>query len=217
MEFIYLMQGNWFELKNINREKTVPFDLDMLKAEILNQVESRSDKLSFIDITFGSKYSKKSVDSIDFYLDKEKFNLLATMLENETRHPIITFHGTSLKSVTSILEHGYIIPQLASHNGLARAAHGAAYGIGVYSSPFFDKASYYTTPDNKHVYILINLVFLGKMKLIPPGRVCTDFKAPVNGIYADGSNTRIVYGMEQLITADASRVVPLAVMKISIS
>ena len=217
MEFIYLMQGNWFELKNINQEKTVPFDIEMLKEEILNQVNNRSDNLSFIDITFGSRYSHKSIESIDFYLDKEKFNLIASMLKLESRHPVITFHGTSLKSVKSILEQGYIVPQLDKNNPTVRATHGAAYGIGVYSSPFFDKAMYYTTPDNAHVYILINIVFLGKAKLIPPGGISTNFSTPANGVYADGSNTRIVYGLEQVITADAARVVPVAVMKISIS
>ena len=45
MEFIYLMPGNWFELRNINQEKTVPFDIEMLKEEILNQVNNRSDNL----------------------------------------------------------------------------------------------------------------------------------------------------------------------------
>ena len=168
-------------------------------------------------MTFGSRYPRKSVESIDFYLDKKKFKLIESMLELESRHPIITFHGTSFKAVESILQHGYIIPQLDKNNSIARATHGAAYGIGVYSSPFFDKAIYYTTPDKTHVYILINMVFLGKAKLIPPRGIGTDFRPPNNGVYCDGSNTRIVYGLEQLITGDASRVVPIAVMKISIS
>ena len=230
MEFIYLVPGNWFELKNLNKKKAIPFDINALKDEILNQVNNRSDKLSFIDITFGSKYVNKSVDSIEFYLDQDKFNLIAEILSKETRHPIITFHGTSLKSVESILRTGYFIPGLNKNLDKnlnknldkkavdsIRVAHGSAYGIGVYSSPFFDKAMYYTTPDNKYVYMLINLVFLGKMKLIPPHGTCTNFGAPVNGIYADGSNTRIVYGLEQLITAESNRVIPIAVMKISIS
>ena len=51
-KFIYLVPGNWFELKNINAEKTYPYDLDALKNEIINQVNTRAEKLSFVDISF---------------------------------------------------------------------------------------------------------------------------------------------------------------------
>ena len=50
-EFMYLMPGNWFELKNIINDKTYPFDETMFRTEILNQVNSRTEKLSFINNT----------------------------------------------------------------------------------------------------------------------------------------------------------------------
>jgi hypothetical protein len=219
MEFIYLVPGNWFELKNINKEKVCPYDIDMLKNEIINQITSRSDKLSFINLTFGSSHTKTE-ENIEFYLSDEKFQSMIKILESESRHPIITFHGTTYQAVQSILENGYVVPGLndTKTDVIVKRTHGAAYGIGVYTSPFFDKAMQYTTTHNdKCVYILINMLFPGKIKLIPPGGIGTDFKKPINGTYADGSNTRIVYGLEQIITADAGKVIPIAVMKISIN
>ncbi|XWV25591.1 hypothetical protein QJ856_gp0163 [Tupanvirus deep ocean] len=218
-EFVYLMPGSWFELKNINHDKTYPYDIDAFKNEILNQVNSSAEKLSFIDLTFGARYRKNTVEDIIFHLDQTKFDTIAKMIQGEKRHPIITFHGTSLTSVNSILATGYIVPGNGKKKTgtIVTKKHGSAYGIGVYSSPFFDKAMYYTTAvDAKYVYVLVNMVFLGVMKMIPPGGSHTDFKPPVNGVYADGSNTRIVYGLEQLVSADSERIIPLAVMKIKI-
>ena len=217
VDFIYLVPGNWFELKNINKDKVCPFDIDMLKEEILNQVNDRSEKLSFVNIEFGSAYGKNTIEDIEFHLDKNKFNQMAKLLITEKRHPIITFHGTSLDSVKSILANGYIIPGVDKSNVIVTKTHGSAYGIGIYTSPFFGKAMHYTNPDNaKYVYILINMVLPGILKLIPQIMNMVDMKAPVNGCYFDGANTRIVYGLEQLVSADSSRVIPVAVMKINI-
>jgi len=218
-EFMYLMPGNWFELKNINHDKTHPYDQDTFIKEIFDQVTNRSDKLNFIELTFGKKYSKSVVQDIQFHLDEKKFKMMSQILQTEKRHPIITFHGTSnLNAVNSILDNGYIIPGDKNKNNVAiKKTHGSAYGIGIYSSPFFDKAMYYTTPDNTtYAYVLINIVYLGTMKLIPPGGKFNNHNAPIKGIYDDGCNTRIVYGLEQLVSADADRVIPVAVMAINI-
>lgn len=218
MEFIHLVPGNWFELKNINKTKVCPYTIEQFKDEIINQIASRSDKLSFINLTFGKRYAGAQ-ETIEFHLSDEKFKLMAKMIESEKRHPIITFHGTSYQAVQSILENGYIVPGLDGNKTdiIVKKTHGSAYGIGVYTSPFFDKAMQYGyTHNDKCIYILINIVFPGTIKLIPPGGIGTDFKKPIDGIYADNSNTRIVYGLEQIITADSKRVIPVAVMKINV-
>lgn len=223
IEFIYLQPGNWFELKNIKQEKLMPYEIDSLQQEVLDQVTNRSSKLDFINIHFGSVYTKKIIENITFHLDKKKFTTINSMLASESkpaRHPIITFHGTtSLNVVNSILDQGYIIPGLDKNNHI-KAKHGAAYGIGVYTSPHLDKCLYYTQADNTgYVYVLINLTFLGKMKLIISGikDENTNVTKIVNGAYPDGFNTRIVSGLEQLISADPNRVIPIAVMKIKIA
>ena len=63
-KFIYLAPGNWFELRNINKDKSHPFDLQCLKKEIINQVNNHADKLSFINISFGKKYNNCNVEEI---------------------------------------------------------------------------------------------------------------------------------------------------------
>jgi hypothetical protein len=218
-KFMYLMPGNWFELKNINLNKSFPYDINMLKEEILSQVNNRADKLSFINLTFGKKYGKSVVEEIIFYLDENKFSGMIEMQKSEKRHPIITFHGTSSDAVKSILANGYIVPSCGKKKTdmIVKKVHGSAYGIGIYSSPHFDKSMCYTVPDNvKYVYVLINMVFLGVMKMIPPCGVIVDNKPPVNGVYLDGSNTRIVYGLDQLVSANPNKIFPVAVMKISV-
>lgn len=207
------MPDNWFELRSINREKLIPYDQSAFEAQILTHVTNRMDKLGHLNVSFGSRYKSSEILGIDFHLDSEKFTKIASILETQTRHPIITFHGTtSLKNIESILEKGY---QLPGKEGL-KATHGAAYGLGVYSSPHFDKAMYYTTPDpSGMVYVLINLTFLGKFNLIAP----QDYAAanPRNGTYHGGIHTRIVSGLEQLVSANPDFVVPVAVMTIKSS
>ena len=95
-------------------------------------------------------------------------------------------------------------------------AHGAAYGPGIYTSPFFDKAMSYTAATNEeYVYMIVNFLLFGKLKLIAPTGMISKHK-PVNGMYEDSSHTKIVFGMEQLISADPARVFPIAVIKIRI-
>ena len=227
-EFMYLMPGNWFEIKNIDQDKLYPYDIESLQTEIINQINSRNEKLDFINISFGARYGNNTIDEIIFHLDNQKFSAMAKILETEKRHPIITFHGTNLDAVNSILANGYIIPQALTEkqqNGqkndiMVRRANGAMYGIGVYTSPFYDKAIYYSRAvESKYVYVLVNMVFLGIVKLIPPlgNKNFTDFSAPKNGIYADGSNTRIVYGLEQIVSANSDMVFPIAILKIKIA
>ena len=140
------------------------------------------------------------------------------------------------RAVQSILDGGYIIPGSKNTNNVIKKKHGSAYGIGVYSSPFFDKANYYAAANNGYVYILINIVLLGTFKMVPPSSGAMNTSAPLrsslresvspgdtfsqvplNGCYADGSNTRIVFGLEQLVSADTTRIIPVGVMKISVN
>lgn len=218
-EFIYLMPGNWFEIKNIDADKTHPFDLENLQVEISNQINNRNEKLDFINISFGNGRGKNIVEETIFHLNDSKFAVMSKILSTEKRHPIITFHGTSLVAVDSILANGYVIPQLTKNKEIVKVANGANYGVGIYTSPFYDMVLRYCRESaSKYVYVLVNIVFLGVIKLIPPNCAnnLTDYSVPVDGVYADGSNTRIVYGLEQIISADSSKVFPVAILKIKI-
>jgi len=211
-KYLMLCPGNWFELRTIKKNLLEPYDMVKLQKEILDQVSSRSDKLESIDVSFGTIYGKDSLEKIALHLDEKKFEQMIKLSEQEKLHPIITFHGTpSYDNVTGILEKGYLIPGKDVKE--IKVTNGKMYGIGIYSSPHFDKASHYTALSKKQTaYILINIVFLGKMHLIPPGGNNTKYSEPKNGIYADGIHTRVVYGLEQLISADPHRVIPVGVM-----
>lgn len=150
-----------------------------------------------------SSYSDATIKSIKYYLSDETFAKLISLNEQETYHPIITFHGTNAKARRAILLEGYKAPGI---NG-GKSAHGAIYGPGVYTSHFLHKASSYGEKT-----LLINIVFLGKVKLIEP--TPKPVSAPKNGFYSDGVNTRIVYGLDQVVSGDPSRVVPIGLVTI---
>lgn len=217
LDFLYFMPGNWFEIKNIIADKTYPHDMDSFREEIISQVTERENKLDFIDIEFSKKYPKYKIEDIIFYCDETKFRKMINKFTSEQRHPIITFHGTTnYETVESILENGYIIPGITKSDIQIKKTHGSIYGAGVYSSPHFSKAIYYTSVDKeKYVYVLVNIVFLGKMKMIAPKENFTNNK-PINNKYTNGIDTLIVFGLEQLISANPDNVVPVAVLKISI-
>lgn len=210
--YMYLMPGDWYQLKNIDHSKTFPYNLQTLQQEIVNQINSNADKLEFIrqSMNFPTKRGLKY--EIDFHLDQTKFNLMADLLVGEKRHPIITFHGTNIAATNAIISNGYAIAGL---EGGVRIANGAVYGKGVYSSPFYDKATYYARNDNGVVHILVNMMFLGVIKMIPASNSMTNLSDPVDGLFSDGSNTRVVYGLDQIICASSQRVIPVAVIHVS--
>lgn len=218
-DYVCFMPGNWFELRTFNKTKSIPYDLDNLKNEILSQINDRYEKLNFIDLKFYSKYPKQNIESIDFFINEQKMCQMSEFMTTETRHPIITFHGTnSFDTVKSIVDKGYIIPGMNPGALTVKKAHGSLYGTGVYSSPHFEKSIYYTTPNANYIYIVVNMLFMGVSKLIPFNSTMTPDigSKPINGIYTDNSNTRMVFGLEQIISADPNRVVPVAIMKIKI-
>lgn len=213
--FANLVPGNWFELKNINRKKTFPYDIISFKDELIKQITDRSEKLQCIDSPYKNVYKNIAVEDIIFYLSETKFNNIVEKCETEVRHPIIAFHGSTKDAVDSILKTGYCIPKIDGNNVAVR--HGSMYGLGVYTSPFFDKAISYSHVCNKdkYMYLIVNIVFLGKVKLIPPTPISSSSSLgkPVNGSYTDSSNTRVVQGLDQVISANSSNVIPVAVIK----
>jgi hypothetical protein len=210
-KYIYLTSGNWFELKGLKYATTKPYNIEAFKNEIIAQVSDRANKLDFIDIKFMPKYKNYHIEQLVFYLDKFKFDRMIDMLLSETRHPMLTFHGTTNHNVVmSIINNGYIIPG----KDIAKQ-HGSVYGEGIYSSPHAEKALCYTNVDNsKNVYLLINIVFLGTVKLIPSGPVSLPILQ--DNCYTDGTHTRVVYGLEQLVSADPHKIIPIGYIKIKI-
>lgn len=193
------MKGNWFELRNKVSSQLV----EMSREEFIDYVTEQVSSCKHLLQDIKSYYRNMSVKSIDYRLTDQVWEKLIALNENEVRHPIITFHGTSAEAREAILNEGYKAPGI---NG-GKRSHGAMYGPGVYTSHFLHKASTYGEKT-----LLVNIVFLGKAKLIAPysGAV----KAPVNGVYPDGVNTRIVFGLDQVVSGDPERVVPIGLVTI---
>lgn len=196
MTTIKLSKTNWFVLQT--KSNAVDMTLEEMQEIITEQLRSCDTLLN--DIRSGHS-NRRKIKNITFDVDDSKFSSMIELNEAEDRHPIITFHGTSKAATKSILQGGY---KAAGING-GKVAHGQMYGPGVYSSHFLSKANSYAGGTNT---LIINVVFLGKIKLIPSfGSVSSTL--PKNGVYNDGSNTRVVFGLDQIICADPARVIPI--------
>lgn len=201
-------KNNWFLLQQKIPTKLEPFSIETFKIEVERQLND-PNKLETIELTFGKHYPNYKIELVDFNIDDAKFEKMIKLSENEKNHPMLTFHGTSITSVRSILNEGYKVPTTRSakvKNNIT-IKNGAMYGYGVYTSPFFDKAMYYTVPENEHyVYLIVNFLVLGKIKLIPP----------IPSQLQNNSDTNIVFGLEQIISSDPNLVIPIAILTIKI-
>ena len=217
MNFVYLRpDSNWFIVENLHKNDDLfPYDCDTLKNEITNQLSNRYEYMDVFKTKFCFNVNSSEVkEQLDFYIDDNKLALMATFMDDEKIHPMITFHGTSKETIELILNNGYIIP---GTNKNVKIVHGAVYGPGIYSSPFYDKARYYAAKDKESfMYIIVNLLFPGKIKLISDIPDSKE-KIPFNGVFKDNIHTKIVYGLDQIICADPKRVISVAVITLSIN
>lgn len=203
----------WYELQTYKKENTIDFDIDNFKIKLCDHISLRNDKLNFINVSFYNLYPKYNISNIIYDITDEKYNRICNMIDGEKYHPILSFHGTtSLDIVNSILAKGYIIPGTIDNS--VKKSHGSIYGNGVYTSPHFDKAFGYSKINkDKKLYVLFNFVFVGKMRMIPPGNKENSIS---NGVFDDGCHTHIVFGLEQIISTDPSKVIPLGYLEIDI-
>jgi hypothetical protein len=217
-DYVNLMPGNWFTLRKMNLQKSEPYDLDRLQNEILNHIANREEKMEEFHGTQKELYFDKSkIKAVELKLDEKKFNRICEIMELETNHPILTFHGTIANAIDSILENGYIL-QGDKNSGklLKRVVDSGWYGRGVYSSPHIGAAMPYAHPDgNGNYYILINLLFLGVTKLIAPEHDRSDGEIAQEGFFKDNSNTRVVYGFTEMVTARPKCMIPVGYIIIS--
>lgn len=213
MDFLYLTPGNWFEIKNISEKNLFPFDLQTFQDEVKTQISDRYEKLGIIESMYNHKANRDDISDIFFYVDEEIFQLLINKTSEQKRHPILTFHGSKIESINSIMNNGYEIPGMPGST--IKVAHGQMYGPGIYTSSFYNKAISYSTMSDEHYYVIVNMVFLGKFKLIPVSTSSVCRALPTGGKFPGDIDTKVVYGLDQIISADKSNVVPIAVMKIA--
>lgn len=193
------MKGNWFELRTKKEHLLETMGKQAFQEYIADQVTKCEHLLNDIN----SMHRQLAVSKIEINISDELFQRMIQVNDTEKMQPIITFHGTNSNAMAKILQEGYKAPGI---NGGTRA-HGDMYGPGVYSSHFLSKAAAYGTKT-----LLINIIFLGKVKLIN-SRLDG---SPVNGVYPDGTNTRIVFGLDQVISGDPNRVFPVGLVSVTI-
>jgi hypothetical protein len=212
-EFIYLRNDIcWFgmnQLKPSDKDNKFPYDIDSFQNEVIKQISVRDKTLDQIKVKFSERYPEKLFDhEITFHLTEHKFQHIASLIPDEKLHPILAFHGSSPSCINNIIDNGYDMP------GTGHVKRHGNFGCGIYTSPFFDKANNYSIQDTgKNIYLIVNLVLPGKHRMISD--ISTHYPDPVNGVHGDGSNTHIIYGISEIISADSNRVVPIATIKIS--
>jgi hypothetical protein len=197
-----LVPGNWFELKTYSLEKSEPFNKVRFEAYLRQHIETWHDKIAHIQ---GVANVDVPIKNIEFCLTDEKMFKISEMLQNEKRHPLITFHGTNSQNIAPITKGGYLIAGVDN----VKRAHGAARGVGVYSSPHLSVAAGYASGNTRK--IIVNFVLIGKPKLVADieANVARDDKTKA---YKDGTTTRILYGITMLISSDSERIIPVAVL-----
>ena len=215
--FLFLHAGsNWSTMDHMTSgdERLFPYDSVSLQEEITRQLQDRHMNTGMFAYS-KSLGSIKFDEKIDFRITEEKMDRMQMFLADEKIHPIITFHGTNIEKAESIFENGYLIPGCAKNKVKVRVANGQVYGPGVYTTLFHGMAARYARPDGtSYSYVLVNLIFPGKFKLIPDKPTGTREPVPTDGVFKDGTNTKIIFGLSQFICADPDRVVPLALMAI---
>lgn len=148
--------------EHIENSKNKTYDkIDENNTETLKIIKSK---------IFGDKYF---LDEIVDLFTENKFNQIKNIQEkyNQEYFPVLTFHATTNASkVNSIIKFGYLIPGFANHpvnKWRVCTAHGKTYGEGIYTTNVFDILEWLTFYDkNENIQLIVNIVFLGKTKIV---------------------------------------------------
>jgi hypothetical protein len=192
-ETIKFMPGNWFQIRNYDKNKTIKYTKNEFEAEIINQLSNCIDNLSYLNINYGSDILQSKIVTVDFNLTDEKINKINKAMAKQNKHPIITFHGTTKEIALKILDTQYLVGGSGT-----KVKHGSAYGKGVYSSPHIGKAFSYATQTEGCSYILINIMILGKMQINVAGKE-----------HKNDIDTLMVSGMDQFVSKKSENIIPI--------
>ena len=198
---------SWLVLNHLNTGERKEFTIPELEQELIKQINERYESTDFFQNNYKNCKSG-SKESYEFHIDKLMIAKMNSLLQDEKMHPILTFHGTEKDICYKIIEMGYRVP---GKDGV-KIRHGNAWGPGIYTSPFFDFASNYAGRGKIEKYHLINLVFLGKHKMIGT----RDNIRIVDDRFTNNTDTKIIFGYSQVISSDTNRVFPLGIMKLSL-
>jgi hypothetical protein len=158
-------------------------------------------------------------ETVDICLTNEQFETINT--SKEKYYPLFTLHATSnIDTMNSIIKYGYLLPgELHPVTGrLHDAINGAYYGEGIYTTPDTDEAWNYCRFDQElYIYFIVNIVLIGKIDWINMSKHPKGIIMAMDSLYTDEYHTRILPRTQMVISADPSRVLPVASIRVKTS
>lgn len=198
---------NWFSLDKIQPDNQHHV---MRYIETINTIGSIDFEKHIRTTIDKMKIKGLALESCNLEIDNKKIeHIINICKENQTYHPIITFHGTSdIDALRSILQYGYVMP--GEVNQITGKIHkyrvGKMYGDGIYTSSNLMTAANYCEFDQAlKKYLVINITLLGNIEQIP---LNVSYKYDPLGTHANVTTT-ISYGMEFVISRKTTNVVPI--------
>ncbi len=156
--------SNWFGLSS-GESRGTPYTYSSFVDALVTQIDHCLKK----ETVFGRDYTHRETRVV---IEKAKYTAMShaysslSLSHGHFSLPLLSFHSTqSVTKLNSILKYGYLLPG-TSHPTLdysVRMSNGALYGDGIYSSPQFRTAQWYTFMDGESsVAIVVNVLFTGE-------------------------------------------------------
>lgn len=143
------------------------------------------------------------------------------VLAQELCNPHVTFHGTARHNVSSIVRWGFVKPGQKAGQKEVNIACGASYGIGIYSSPDIEYATYYassyvennytpskTSPEDlPGLRIIICATIMGR-----PLSVTRDATRRTEGVAEKGAHSHVSPNMLEYVVFEPTQIIPCYVV-----
>lgn len=204
--------------------------LHTLEAQIHRKIDKQTGGYCF-NKQYYLQDIKMSLDRNVFEDLSARFNVNNTLPVPDSNKffPLFTFHGTqNVSKVQSILKYGYLIPGMnhPTFGWHLTMQCGNIYGDGVYSSPNFDTASWYSFLDqHEAVQLIVNLVFVGKYKTVIPEEPFKPGEDTPHTIPShfqdryqdklDTYDTLLTKDMSIVVSGNVEHIIPIAVITMS--
>ena len=161
----------WFQLTQFSERNQQLYNYAAFCELIEKQVLTHLQTDLFTNQTQNYFNNRLSVQNLQVTINERQFDeILRRQTEDHTLFPMITFHATqNVSKVNSILASGYVVPgeQHLTLGYTVRMQNGNLYGDGIYSSPNFQTAQWFSFLDQHvSIQVIINLVFIKRFKIV---------------------------------------------------
>ena len=220
---------DWFTSAHKEQTSKV-YRFEDFTSQLEKQILRRIDCLHADFYCFNQHYFMKDLKIV---LERQKFDDLCSSVnsKDEILYPILTFHATqNVTKINSIVKYGYILPnnEHPTFGWTLIMRTGNLYGDGVYSSPDFNTAEWFSFVDEKSaVQVIVNMVLIGKTKTVEAGKwykakkekslkgvipsLNGDKYEDAEGVY----HTLLSPDAKIYVTGDSKRIVPVALLTVS--